>query len=67
MSSGTVKWFDSKKGWGFITVDGGSQEAFVHHTQILMDGFKELKEGDRVGFEVSNSPKGLQATNVRLG
>jgi len=63
MSTGTVKWFNDAKGFGFITQEGG-QDVFVHHTAIVADGFRSLAEGERVQFEVVNGPKGLQAANV---
>jgi CspA family cold shock protein len=61
--TGTVKWFSNPKGYGFITRDMG-EDVFVHHTAILMEGFKTLEEGQRVEFNVEQGPKGLQATNV---
>ncbi|HVO19198.1 MAG TPA: cold-shock protein [Anaeromyxobacter sp.] len=64
MANGTVKWFNDAKGYGFISQEGG-EDVFVHHTAIQMDGFRTLKEGDRVEFEVTKGPKGLQAANVR--
>jgi CspA family cold shock protein len=64
MSKGTVKWFNDAKGFGFISQENG-EDVFVHHTAIQMDGFRTLKEGDRVEFEVVQGPKGLQASNVR--
>ncbi|HET6438343.1 MAG TPA: cold-shock protein [Anaeromyxobacter sp.] len=64
MANGTVKWFNDAKGYGFISQEGG-EDVFVHHTEIQMDGFRTLKEGDRVEFEVTKGPKGLQAANVR--
>ncbi|HOJ14437.1 MAG TPA: cold-shock protein [Deltaproteobacteria bacterium] len=63
MATGTVKWFNEKKGYGFITQDGGN-DVFVHYSAIKMDGFKTLAEGDKVNFEVTNGPKGPQASNV---
>jgi len=63
--NGTVKWFDEKKGYGFITVDGG-KDAFVHHTAIEGTGFKTLAEGQRVTLEVTQGQKGPQAANVRV-
>ncbi|HOK87666.1 MAG TPA: cold shock domain-containing protein [Fervidobacterium sp.] len=62
---GTVKWFDAKKGYGFITKEDG-EDIFVHYSAIQIDGFKTLKEGDRVEFEVQNGTKGPQAANVKL-
>jgi len=64
MPEGTVKWFNDKKGYGFIAVDGGDKEIFVHHSSIQGDGFKSLREGDKVQFEIGQSPKGEQALNV---
>jgi CspA family cold shock protein len=61
---GTVKWFNEAKGFGFISQDGG-EDVFVHFSAIQMDGFKTLAEGDRVEFEVTRGPKGLQAGSVR--
>ena len=63
MASGKVKWFDNKKGFGFIAQDTG-QDVFVHHTSILGGGFKTLNEGETVTFEVITSDKGLKAQNV---
>ncbi|AFG35249.1 cold-shock DNA-binding protein family [Fervidobacterium changbaicum] len=62
---GTVKWFDAKKGYGFITKEDG-EDIFVHFSAIQVDGFKTLKEGDKVEFDVQNGAKGPQAANVRL-
>ena len=66
MANGTVKWFNDAKGFGFISQEGG-EDVFVHHSAIQMDGFRTLKEGERVEFEVTQGPKGLQAANVRKG
>ncbi len=63
MANGTVKWFNDAKGYGFISQEGG-EDVFVHHTAIQMDGFRTLKEGERVEFDVTQGPKGLQAANV---
>lgn len=63
MSTGTVKWFNDQKGYGFITDEGG-QDVFVHYTAIKQEGFKSLAEGDPVTFEVIESAKGPQAANV---
>ncbi|MFY9396900.1 MAG: cold-shock protein [Desulfomonilia bacterium] len=63
MATGTVKWFNEKKGFGFITEDGGN-DVFVHYSAIKQDGFKTLAEGDKVTFEVVKGPKGPQAANV---
>ena len=64
MANGTVKWFNDAKGFGFISQEGG-EDVFVHHTAIQMDGFRTLKEGQKVEFDVVQGPKGLQAANVR--
>lgn len=64
MASGKVKWFDNKKGFGFIADDTG-QDVFVHHTSIMGGGFKTLDEGEVVTFEVISSDKGLKAQNVQ--
>jgi CspA family cold shock protein len=64
MAIGTVKWFNDAKGYGFISQEGG-EDVFVHHTAVQMDGFRTLKEGERVEFDVTQGPKGLQAANVR--
>ena len=65
MASGTVKWFNDAKGFGFISQDGGGEDVFVHHTAIQSDGFRTLAEGQKVEFDVNKGPKGLQAANVR--
>ena len=64
MTEGTVKWFNDNKGFGFITQEDGD-DVFVHHTSIEGEGFKSLAEGDKVQFEVTQGPKGPQASNVR--
>jgi cold shock protein len=64
MASGKVKWFDNKKGFGFIAQDSG-QDVFVHHTAITGSGFKTLQEGEVVNFEIVQSDKGLKAQNVQ--
>ncbi len=64
MSSGKVKWFDDRKGYGFITPDDGGADLFVHHSNIEADGFRSLKEGQDVEYEVGDGQKGPQATNV---
>jgi len=63
MSIGKVKWFNNKKGYGFLESDEG-QDVFVHYSAIQSDGFKTLKEGQEVEFEISQGPKGPQASNV---
>jgi CspA family cold shock protein len=63
LAKGVVKWFDTKKGYGFIEQPGG-EDVFVHHTGILGDGFKSLRAGEEVQFEVAQGPKGPQATGV---
>lgn len=65
MARGRVKWFSEKKGYGFITQEDGN-DVFVHYSAIGTEGFKTLREGDEVEFEVSQGDKGLQATNVRV-
>ena len=64
MAKGTVKWFNDQKGYGFITPEDGSKDVFVHHSAITGSGFKSLREGQVVEFEVTQGPKGPQATNV---
>ena len=65
LSNGTVKWFNNSKGFGFITPDGGGEDLFAHFSSIEMDGYKSLKEEQRVSFEVTDGPKGKQASNIR--
>lgn len=65
MASGIVKWFNESKGFGFISPEGGGDDLFAHFSAIQSQGFKTLAEGQRVTFEVTNGPKGLQATNIR--
>jgi len=61
---GRVKWFDAKKGYGFITPIAGGKDVFVHHSAIQMDGYRQLNEGDNVEYEVTDGTKGPQAANV---
>jgi len=65
MTTGTVKWFNDSKGFGFITPDGGGEDLFAHFSAITMDGFKTLKEGQKVQFDVTQGPKGKQASNIK--
>jgi CspA family cold shock protein len=65
MPTGTVKWFNDAKGYGFITPDDGSEDLFAHFSAIQMDGFKTLKEGQKVKFEVTQGPKGKQASSIQ--
>lgn len=64
--NGTVKWFNNAKGYGFILPEEGSEDVFVHFSAIEMEGFKSLKTGQRVAFEMTKGDKGLQAVNVNL-
>jgi CspA family cold shock protein len=64
MATGTVKWFNESKGFGFITQDNGGADVFVHFSAIKSSGFKTLAEGQKVSFDVTNGPKGPQASNV---
>jgi CspA family cold shock protein len=65
MIEGTVKWFNESKGFGFLSHEGGP-DVFVHHSEIRADGFRTLNEGDKVTFEITESPKGPRASNVTL-
>jgi CspA family cold shock protein len=65
MSTGTVKWFNDAKGFGFITPDDGSKDLFVHFSAIQASGFKTLKEADKVQYDVEQSPKGPRAANIK--
>lgn len=66
MSTGTVKWFNETRGFGFIAPAEGGKDIFIHYTCILGEGFKTLKEGQLVEFEIEDGPKGLHATNCVL-
>lgn len=65
MATGIVKWFDDAKGFGFITPEGGGEDLFAHFSEVRVDGFKVLQEGQPVEFEVKTGPKGLQAANIK--
>ena len=65
MATGTVKWFNDSKGYGFITPDDGSEDLFAHFSAITMNGFKTLKEGEKVSFDVTEGQKGKQASNIQ--
>ena len=65
MATGTVKWFNDAKGFGFITPDGGGKDLFAHHSEIQASGFKSLKEGQKVEFEVTQGQKGPAAAKIR--
>jgi CspA family cold shock protein len=64
-TTGIVKWFNDPKGYGFITPDTGGEDLFAHFSAIQMDGFKTLKEGQKVRFDITQGPKGKQAANIR--
>jgi CspA family cold shock protein len=65
MATGTVKWFNAAKGYGFISPSNGGADVFAHFSAIEMDGYKSLKEGQQVEFEIQQGPKGPQATKIR--
>jgi CspA family cold shock protein len=66
MATGSVKWFNETKGFGFIRPDDGGEDVFAHFSAIKANGFKTLKEGQRVRFEVTTGPKGKQASNIEF-
>ena len=65
MASGTVKWFNAEKGYGFITPDGGGSDVFAHYSAIDATGFRTLEENQRVEFDIAQGPKGPQAADIR--
>jgi CspA family cold shock protein len=66
MATGSVKWFNDSKGFGFITPDGGGEDLFAHFSAIQSHGFKTLAEGQRVNFDITTGPKGKQASNIQI-
>lgn len=66
MATGKVKWFNNAKGYGFIRPDGGGDDLFVHYSYICMDGYKSLKAGQSVSYDVREAPKGLHAVNIGI-
>ncbi|NLD55354.1 MAG: cold-shock protein [Burkholderiaceae bacterium] len=65
MSTGTVKWFNDSKGYGFISPDGGGEDLFAHHSAIQSNGFRTLQENQKVEFDIVTGPKGKQAANIK--
>lgn len=66
MATGSVKWFNDSKGFGFITPEGGGEDLFAHFSAIQSNGFKTLAEGQRVSFDITTGPKGKQASNIQI-
>ena len=65
MAQGIIKWFSDQKGYGFVTPEGGKKDVFVHYSALQGEGFKSLREGELVEFDITEGPKGEQAANVR--
>ncbi|MDH5546069.1 MAG: cold-shock protein [Gammaproteobacteria bacterium] len=66
MATGTVKWFNNAKGYGFISPEGGGSDVFAHFSAIIMEGYKTLKQGQKVEFDLIDGPRGLQATKIQM-
>ena len=66
MANGKVKWFNNAKGYGFVLADGGSEDLFVHYSSIQMSGYRTLRAGQDVTFDIKEGPKGMHAVNVRM-